>query len=68
MIRDKLIDHKHYIVEHGEDMPEVVNWKWQYYSGSNADKSQSKTTVELTSDKDAIAAGEMDDSTASAHS
>ena len=28
-IRDQLIAHKQYIAEHGEDLPEIRNWKWQ---------------------------------------
>ena len=27
-IRDKLLDHKDYIAKHGDDLPEIVNWKW----------------------------------------
>lgn len=29
MMKDKLIQNKHFINIHDEDMPEIVNWKWK---------------------------------------
>ncbi|MEO7309131.1 MAG: phosphoketolase family protein [Chitinophagaceae bacterium] len=28
-LKDKLIEHKHYVDEQGKDLPEILNWKWK---------------------------------------
>ena len=29
LMQNKLIEHKEYIYTNGEDMPEIVDWKWK---------------------------------------
>jgi xylulose-5-phosphate/fructose-6-phosphate phosphoketolase len=50
ILREKLIAHKHYIREHGEDMPEVREWRWsptkqQNFLGSGVSKARQAPPV-----------------------
>jgi len=43
-IRDKLVDHKTWINEHGDDMPEVKDWRWGAAASGDGGKRPSSDT------------------------
>ena len=45
-ITDKLIDHKHYIQEYGDDMPEIRNWRWPSKSIQEKSKETESNSLE----------------------
>jgi xylulose-5-phosphate/fructose-6-phosphate phosphoketolase len=30
LMRDKRVEHKQYITQYGQDLPEICDWKWSY--------------------------------------
>ncbi|MEB3337606.1 MAG: hypothetical protein VKJ46_09100, partial [Leptolyngbyaceae bacterium] len=48
MLHDKMIEHKQYIRQYGEDMPEIRNWKWPYGTPTELPTDGAKTQIHTT--------------------
>jgi len=43
-LKDKLILHKQYIDKHGQDLPEIRNWKWGAINNNKQESAHGNPT------------------------